>query len=140
MKPFEANHRSSAALRLAALDTALSELIYLLTGDSRLRQPNAVFHRYPNPRIGYISVELVRVEPVNDAPRLSTQRHNLFCRAEPLAIYPHCQPVMRSPWSSISAITGSATLALDVKSRAFLSPKAPAGMSLSARQTSPAVS
>ena len=101
LKPFEADHGGSAALRFAALDTALSELIYLLTGDSRFRELNAVLHRDPNPRIGNVSVEFVRIEAMDNAPRLSAQHHDLFCRAEPLALNPHCQPVInliRTAW------------------------------------------
>src|SRR5471032_2743149 len=90
LEPFEADHGSCATLRFAALDAAQSKFIHLLAGDGRLRQLNAVFHRDPYPRIGNVSVEFVRVEAMDNAPRLSAQSYNLFCSAESLALIPNC--------------------------------------------------
>ena len=101
LKPFKANHSSSAAPRFAAIDAALSKFIDLLPSNSRLGSLNTIFHRDPNPRIRDVTVEFVRIETMNNAPRLSIQHNNLFCRAESRTLYPDSQPLVyfiRAAW------------------------------------------
>src|SRR5439155_25158876 len=86
LEPFETDHGSSGALRFAALDAAQSKLIHLFAGYSRLGQLNAAFHRDPNPRIGNVSVEFVRIQPTHNTPCFSSQHHYLFCRTESLTV------------------------------------------------------
>src|SRR3979490_1700302 len=86
LQPFEANHRGRAAAWFAMLNTSSRELINLIPRHGVLGQFYAGFHRDARPRIRNVLGELLGIEPVNDAPRLATQRRQLLAAPQSLAL------------------------------------------------------
>src|SRR6267378_6827307 len=70
LKPFKTDDRSRSTSRRSALYAAVREGIDLFPIHGGLGQLHAGFHRYADPGIRNVFWEFLRVEPVNDPPRL----------------------------------------------------------------------
>src|ERR1700730_3601357 len=68
LQPLETDHRYRRGFDFTRVDATVRELIDLIASDGRLDLLHARLHGHPNPRIGYVLVELRRIKPLNNFP------------------------------------------------------------------------
>src|SRR5450631_691753 len=72
LRPIEADHSGSATLWFSMFDTPVGELVHLFTSDRVLGQLHSRFKCNPDPWIGNVFIELLRVQSVDYAPPYDT--------------------------------------------------------------------
>src|SRR5262249_34707646 len=81
LKPFEANHRGCACLRISSPDRGIGEHVYLFARDSRLYRLGAPVLGHALPRIWHVPVKDLGMEAMHNLPSTRTKSHKFFALA-----------------------------------------------------------